>query len=224
MSLEPAAALGETPIEESESVKRRKFQSKREYEAAVDAESSAKANANGSNHANGTNGVKSADVKRADVISWDEYFMAVAKLSAMRSKDPSTQVGACIVNPDNRIVGIGYNGFPRGCSDDQLPWCRVCDDELGTKYPYVCHAEMNAIMNKNAESLKGCTIYVALFPCNECAKLIIQSGIVSVIYLSDKYHNMPFMIASRRMLDMAKVEQRQFVPTRKQVLVTFDEL
>ena len=115
------------------------------------------------------------------VISWDDYFMSVAFLSAMRSKDPSTQVGACIVNPiHNRIVGIGYNGFPRGCDDDELPWART-GEELETKYPYVCHAEVNAVLNKNSADVHGCTIYVGLFPCNECAKMIIQSGIKEVV-------------------------------------------
>merc|ERR1719401_2644920 len=157
MSLESAAALGEVPAEEIETPeKKRKVDSKSQYEAAVDAASQ--------EALKGISANGSSETKREDVMSWDEYFMAVAKLSAMRSKDPSTQVGACVVDPENRIVGIGYNGFPRGCSDDDLPWCRVCDDELGTKYPYVCHAEMNAIMNKNAVSLKGCTMYVALFP------------------------------------------------------------
>ncbi|KAG7392201.1 hypothetical protein PHYBOEH_006455 [Phytophthora boehmeriae] len=114
--------------------------------------------------------------KRTDYLSWDDYFMSVAFLSAMRSKDPSTQVGACIVNPEKKIVGIGYNGFPNGCDDDDLPWAResATNSPLDTKYPYVCHAEMNAILNKNSTDVKGCTIYVALFPCNECAKLIIQ--------------------------------------------------
>ncbi|DBA04601.1 TPA: hypothetical protein N0F65_012184 [Lagenidium giganteum] len=129
--------------------------------------------------------------KREDYLTWDDYFMSVAFLSAMRSKDPSTQVGACIVSPDNKIVGIGYNGFPNGCGDDNLPWARESStgSALDTKYPYVCHAEMNAILNKNAADVRGCTIYVALFPCNECAKLIIQSGIARVMYCSDKYHN-----------------------------------
>ncbi|XP_016075973.1 PREDICTED: deoxycytidylate deaminase isoform X2 [Miniopterus natalensis] len=112
--------------------------------------------------------------KREDYLEWPEYFMAVAFLSAQRSKDPNSQVGACIVNAENKIVGIGYNGMPNGCSDDLLPWRRTAERKLDTKYPYVCHAEMNAIMNKNSADLKGCAIYVALFPCNECAKLIIQ--------------------------------------------------
>jgi dCMP deaminase len=123
----------------------------------------------------------------------------------MRSKDPSTQVGACIVNPDKRIVGIGYNGFPRGCSDDELPWAREAVDELDTKYPYVCHAEVNAILNKNNAEIKGCSIYVALFPCNDCAKMIIQSGINEVVYLSDKYKDTNSMRASKRMMNMAGV-------------------
>ncbi|XP_045444936.1 deoxycytidylate deaminase isoform X2 [Pipistrellus kuhlii] len=112
--------------------------------------------------------------KREDYLEWPEYFMAVAFLSAQRSKDPNSQVGACIVNAENKIVGIGYNGMPNGCSDDLLPWRRTAERKLDTKYPYVCHAELNAIMNKNSADVKGCTIYVALFPCNECAKLIIQ--------------------------------------------------
>ncbi|XP_045572587.1 deoxycytidylate deaminase isoform X2 [Salmo salar] len=114
--------------------------------------------------------------KREDYLEWPEYFMAVAFLSAQRSKDPSSQVGACIVNQENKIVGIGYNGMPNGCDDDLLPWARSADDRLDTKYPYVCHAELNAIMNKNSADVKGCSMYVALFPCNECAKLIIQAG------------------------------------------------
>ncbi|XP_067578060.1 deoxycytidylate deaminase isoform X2 [Pseudorca crassidens] len=114
--------------------------------------------------------------KRDDYLEWPEYFMAVAFLSAQRSKDPNSQVGACIVNAENKIVGIGYNGMPNGCSDDLLPWRRTAESILDTKYPYVCHAELNAIMNKNSADVKGCTMYVALFPCNECAKLIIQAG------------------------------------------------
>ncbi len=151
--------------------------------------------------------------KRTDYLSWDEYFMGVAFLSAQRSKDPNTQVGACIVNPEKRIVGVGYNGFPRGCDDDALPWDRK-GEWLETKYPYVCHAELNAILNKNAADVEGCTLYVALFPCNECAKLIIQSGIKEVVYVSDKYHDEPMMRASRRMLEMAGVRCRQYTPPR----------
>lgn len=162
--------------------------------------------------------------KRCDALSWDDYFMSVAFLSSMRSKDPSTQVGACIVSPDKRIVGIGYNGFPRGCSDDELPWAREAVSELDTKYPYVCHAEMNAILNKNSADVKGCTIYVGLFPCNECAKMIIQSGIAEVVYLSDKYKNSNSMRASRKMLTMSRVLLRQHIPIRNSVTVDFSAM
>ncbi|XP_068869875.1 deoxycytidylate deaminase isoform X2 [Aphelocoma coerulescens] len=141
--------------------------------------------------------------KREDYLEWPEYFMAVAFLSAQRSKDPSSQVGACIVNSENKIVGIGYNGMPNGCSDDVLPWTRTGANRLDTKYPYVCHAELNAIMNKNSADVKGCSMYVALFPCNECAKLIIQAGIKEVIFMSDKYHDTTEMTAARRMFDLA---------------------
>ena len=140
--------------------------------------------------------------KRKDYISWDEYFMAIAKLSAMRSKDPSTQVGACIVSDDNRILSIGYNGAPNGFSDERFPWTRE-GNNLETKYLYVCHAEMNAILNfrGSKKDLEHAKIYVDLFPCNECAKIIIQSGIKEVIYLSDKYANSENNIASRKLFD-----------------------
>ncbi|XP_067948282.1 deoxycytidylate deaminase-like [Watersipora subatra] len=161
--------------------------------------------------------------KRTNYISWDDYFMALAFLSAQRSKDPSSQVGACIVNPAKKIVGIGYNGMPNGCDDDSLSWDRS-GDWLDTKYPYVCHAEMNAILNKNSSSVEGCTIYVALFPCNECAKLVIQSGIKEVIYYSDKYHDDKKMLASRTLLSMAGVAYRQFQPRMKQVIIDFTSI
>ena len=141
-------------------------------------------------------------------ISWDEYFMGVAALSAKRSKDPNTQVGACIVNEDKRIVGIGYNGFPRGCNDDVFPWGKGNADPLENKYPYVVHAEANCILN-TTEKLKGATLYVTLFPCNECAKIIIQSGIKHLVYMLDKYRNESSNVASRRMLDAAGIEYRQ---------------
>ena len=149
--------------------------------------------------------------KRSDYISWDEYFMGVAMLSSMRSKDPNTQVGACIVNEDRKIVGVGYNGFPTGCCDDDLPWERE-GEWIDTKYPYVCHAELNAILNSIGGNLKGCTLYVALFPCNECAKAIIQSGIKKIIYLSDKYADTDGTKASKRMLSEAGVEFTQLRP------------
>jgi dCMP deaminase len=156
--------------------------------------------------------------KRSDYLSWDDYFMAVALLSAQRSKDPNTQVGACIVNPLKRIVGVGYNGFPTGCSDDDLPWRRE-GDFLGTKYPYVCHAELNAVLNSVPGNLENCAIYTALFPCNECAKVIIQAGIREVIYLSDKYAHTDSVRASRRMFDQAGVVCRQLTPTRPAVTI-----
>lgn len=155
------------------------------------------------------------DIKkqRTDYLSWDEYFMGIAKLSALRSKDPSTQVGACIVSSDNRILSIGYNGAPNGFCDDQFPWDRN-GDALETKYLYVCHAELNAILNfrGNKRDLENSKIYVALFPCNECAKAIIQSGIKEVVYLSDKYHDEVNMIASRRLFDNCGVVYRRFEP------------
>ena len=142
--------------------------------------------------------------KRQNYISWDEYFMGIALLSAKRSKDPSTQVGACIVNAHNKILSVGYNGMPIGCSDDEFPWARE-GDPLETKYPYVCHAELNAILNNVGFSLDGCKIYVPLFPCNECSKAIIQSGIREVIYISDKYAHTDSVKASKRMMDSAGV-------------------
>lgn len=148
--------------------------------------------------------------KRKNYISWDEYFMAIAKLSAMRSKDPNTQVGACIVGEDNRILSIGYNGAPNGFDDDEFPWSRE-GNNLDTKYPYVCHAEMNAILNYRGsrKDLEKAKIYVDLFPCNECAKMIIQSGIKEVIYLSDKYANAENNIASRRLFNSCKVSYKK---------------
>ncbi|MGD9886826.1 MAG: cytidine/deoxycytidylate deaminase family protein [Bacilli bacterium] len=146
-------------------------------------------------------------MKRTDYISWDKYFMGVAILSQMRSKDPNTQVGACIVNPQKRIVGIGYNGFPFGCDDDAFPW-ESNGDFLDTKYPYVVHAEPNAILNA-ISSLNNCTIYVTLFPCHECAKLIIQSGIKEVVFLSDKYSGTPSDLAAKKMFDSSGVTYRK---------------
>ncbi len=160
--------------------------------------------------------------KRSDYISWEEYFMAIAQLSAKRSKDPGTQVGACIVNKNNRIIGIGYNGFPTGCSDDELPWDRE-GDFLDTKYPYVCHAEMNAITNaSNKPDLDGASMYVSLFPCNECAKLIVQVGIKEVVFLSDKYNSEPIYVAARRIFDMAGVKYRRLVPAHKDIRLSLE--
>lgn len=145
---------------------------------------------------------------RKDYLSWDQYFMGIATLSALRSKDENTQVGACIVNKDKRIVGIGYNGFPYGCNDESYPWGNE-GTWLDTKYPYVVHAEPNAILNSTS-SLKDCTMYVTLFPCNECAKLIIQSGIKEVVYKEDKYAHTESIIASKKMFDSANLNYRLF--------------
>ena len=154
--------------------------------------------------------------KRTDYISWDEYFMGIAKLSAQRSKDPNTQVGACIVSSDNKILSMGYNGFPIGCSDDEFPWCRE-GDPLENKYFYTTHSELNAILNYRGGSLEGAKLYVTLFPCNECAKAIIQSGIRTLIYDSDKYREMPSFIASRRMFDAAGVRYYEYKRTGRRV-------
>ena len=148
--------------------------------------------------------------KRTDYLSWDEYFMGVAMLSGMRSKDPNTQVGCCIVSQDNKILSMGYNGLPMGCSDDEFPWARE-GENLNTKYPYVCHAEMNAILNYRGsrKDLEGAKIYVDLFPCNECAKAIIQSGIKEVVYLDDKYKDSENNIASRKLFDECGVTYKK---------------
>ena len=159
--------------------------------------------------------------KRQDFISWDEYFMGVAMLAARRSKDPSTQVGACIVDDDNRILSTGYNGFPYGCSDEEYPWARASENANDTKYPYVVHAELNAILNNRGKNLTGARIYVALFPCNECAKAIIQSGIKEVIYLSDKYAETVGVRASKRMFDSAGVKYTQLKLSREGINIDF---
>ena len=139
------------------------------------------------------------------VINWDQYFMGVAKLSAFRSKDPNTQVGACIVSDDNKIVGVGYNGLPWGCDDTDFPWEKREGGLYDTKYAYVVHAELNAILN-STQNLKGCRIYVSLFPCHECVKAIIQSGISKILYEDDKYDGTPSDMAAKRMLSAAGVE------------------
>lgn len=155
-------------------------------------------------------------MKRDNYLSWDEYFMSIAMLSAMRSKDPSTQVGACIVNKDNRIQSVGYNGMPRCCNDDEFPWER--DGEgLASKYLYVCHAELNAILNSGTGNVRGCICYTTLFPCNECAKAIIQSGIAEVVYMCDKYSESDSVLASKRMFDTAGVKYRLYTPSNKEI-------
>ncbi len=160
--------------------------------------------------------------KRQDYITWDEYFMGIALLSARRSKDPNTQVGACIVSNANKIMSVGYNGFPLGCSDEEFPWERE-GNEYDTKYPYVCHAELNAILNNAGGDLRGCKIYVALFPCNECAKAIIQSGITEVVYLSDKYADTPGTRASKRMFNAAGVKLRKLILSHDSLTINFKE-
>ena len=157
--------------------------------------------------------------KRTDYISWDEYFMAVAKLAGMRSKDPNSQVGCCIVSADNKILSIGYNGFPRGCSDDAFPWSREDEDPLKTKYIYVTHSELNAILNFRGGSLEGSKLYVSLFPCNECAKAIIQAGIKTVIYDSDKYDGTPAVSASKMMMQAAGVTFQKYEPSNRTIQI-----
>ncbi|MCI9303672.1 dCMP deaminase family protein [Clostridium sp.] len=159
--------------------------------------------------------------KREGYLSWDDYFMSVALLSGKRSKDPSTQVGACIVNKNNIIESIGYNGLPKGCSDDEFPWDKE-GEALNTKYPFVVHGELNAILNAKGKDLSGCRIYVALFPCNECAKAIIQSGISEVIYLSDKYANTDSVRASKLMFKCAGVKLSQLKATHEKIELSFD--
>ncbi len=157
--------------------------------------------------------------KREDYISWDEYFMGVAILSGQRSKDPNTQVGCCIVSQDNKILSMGYNGLPIGCSDDEFPWDREGENPLDTKYVYAVHSELNAILNYRGGSLEGAKLYVSLFPCNECAKAIIQSGIKEVIYDCNKYEGTPSVIASKKMFDAAGVKYHQYKHTGRKIEV-----
>ena len=156
-------------------------------------------------------------MKRQNYISWETYFMGVAMIAAQRSKDPNTQVGACIVNEDNIIVGIGYNGMPRGCSDDEIPWERE-GNTLDTKYPYVCHAELNAILNSSI-SLKNCTLYVTLFPCQECAKAIIQSGIKRIVYYENKHPDSDSTIAANILFNKCNTTVEQYIPTQSITLL-----
>ena len=162
-------------------------------------------------------------MKRQDYISWDEYFMGIALLTAQRSKDASSQVGACIVSKENKILSLGYNGMPIGCLDDEMPWGRE-GKPLETKYMYVCHAELNAILNhaSGTGSLRGARVYTTLFPCNECAKAIIQCGISEVIYLSDKYAKTDAVLASKRMMDSAGVRYHQLKPAIDKITLDFD--
>ncbi|XP_002318729.1 uncharacterized protein LOC7484473 isoform X2 [Populus trichocarpa] len=163
--------------------------------------------------------------KRKEYLSWDDYFMAIALLSAERSKDPNRQVGACLVSKNGIILGIGYNGFPRGCSDDDLPWAKKSKsgDPLETKYPYVCHAEVNAILNTNHASAVGQRLYVTMFPCNECAKIIILSGVSEVIYFIEKNNSDMAYIASHKLLSMAGIKFRKHQPQTDQISIKFQE-
>ncbi len=155
-------------------------------------------------------------MKREDYISWAEYFMGIALLSAQRSKDSGTQVGSCIVSRDHKILSLGYNGMPIGCMDDSMPWGRE-GAPLDTKYMYVCHAELNAILNSAGGNLRGARLYSTLFPCNECAKAIIQSGITEVVYLSDKYADSEATIASKKMFDMVGVKYTAYRPSGRKI-------
>ncbi|MDD2978882.1 MAG: dCMP deaminase family protein [Hespellia sp.] len=157
--------------------------------------------------------------KREDYISWDEYFMGVAMLSGMRSKDPNTQVGCCIVSQDHKILSMGYNGLPIGCSDDEFPWEREGESPLDTKYVYTVHSELNAILNYSGGSLAGAKLYVSLFPCNECCKAIIQSGIKEVIYDCDKYADTPEVQASKKMMEAAGVAYNQYQRTNRTITI-----
>ena len=155
-------------------------------------------------------------MKRENYISWDAYFMGIAMLSKERSKDPNTQVGACVVNNQNRIVTMGYNGLPNGCDDDMCPWDKRTGSLEETKYAYVAHAELNAILNHRG-SVENCILYVTLFPCNECAKAIIQSGIKKIVYLEDKYNGTPENIASKKLLDAAGIKYRKYERTNREI-------
>lgn len=155
-------------------------------------------------------------MKRTDYLSWDEYFMGIAELSAQRSKDPSTQVGACIVSQDNKILSVGYNGMPKSCSDDEFPWERQ-GGNLDTKYFFVCHAELNAILNFRGGSLEGSKIYTTLFPCNECAKAIIQSGVSEIIYKSNKYADSDSVVASTLMFKTAGIKMTEYKMGNKKI-------
>ena len=149
-------------------------------------------------------------MKKQDYLSWDQYFMGIAKLSTLRSKDPNTSVGACIVDKDNKILSVGYNGMPWGCPDDEYPWERDNEDPLESKYLYVCHAELNALLNYTGTNLQGARIYTTLFPCNECTKALIQSGIREVIYCEDKYAGTASVIAAKKMMHSAGIRYRRY--------------
>lgn len=155
-------------------------------------------------------------MKRTDYINWDAYFMGIAILSSRRSKDPNTGVGSCIVSTANKILSVGYNGMPLGCSDDEFPWERN-GNPLDTKYLYVCHAELNAILNYTGTDMHGAKIYTTLFPCNECTKALIQAGIKEVIYLSDKYSDTDSTRAAKRMMNTVNIKFREYKPMGQKI-------
>lgn len=141
------------------------------------------------------------------ILNWDETFMNMSLLISMRSKDPNTRVGSVIVK-DNKVLGMGYNGMPFSIGENNdtiYPWDKESDDIYSNKHGYVVHSEVNAILNSTC-SVKGATIYVSLFPCNECAKIIVQSGIKKVVYLDEWDKTKPTVKASRRILENAGVE------------------
>lgn len=158
-------------------------------------------------------------MKKLDYLKWDQYFMGIALLSTERSKDPSTSVGACIVSEDNKILSVGYNGMPMGCSDDEFPWERH-GDPLDTKYLFVCHAELNALLNYTGTHMKGARIYTTLFPCNECTKALIQAGIKEVIYMSDKYADTDSVIAAKKMMHASDVNYRLYEPINRDIVLS----
>lgn len=161
-------------------------------------------------------------MKRKNYISWDDYFMWIALLSSKRSKDPWKRVGACIVNDKNKIIWIWYNGFPIWCSDDELPWNSEADDILDKKNTYVVHSEVNAILN-SIEKLDNSKLYVLLFPCNECAKIIIQSWIKEVVYLKE-YRYTKIVEATKRMFNLSWIKTRKLNPKEKEIKLNFDNL
>lgn len=159
--------------------------------------------------------------KRQNFLNWEDYFMSIALVSAQRSKDPVTQVGACIINEDKRIVGVGYNGFPTGCSDDEFPWGKDLQD---SKHLYVIHAEENAILNRFSAELKNCTMFVTRFPCNQCARIIIQSGIKHIIYMSDKKSDTIEVKASKRMLETVGIQYEKYQPSCKGLQIDLEDI
>ena len=155
--------------------------------------------------------------ERKDYLSWDEYFMALAQICALRSKDPNTRVGACLVDENNKVISLGYNGMPIGCEDKKMPWGKDSSIYLETKYPFVCHAELNAIINSKGKIFKEAVIYTTLFPCNECAKAIIQSEIKKVIYKENKYEDEDSFKAAKHMFDLVGIKYEKYVVKRKMI-------